>query len=245
MPNHEHIYENEAEQYELLISREDCEGRILQALLPIRSFHSLDVIDLGAGSGRLACLLAPYAKSIVAIDGSQAMLDVAAAKLRRSGYTNWQTIAADHRDLPVPDQSADVVVAGWTICYVANSNVEEWQQQLQKVMREIGRVLRPGGTVIILETMGTGYEEPSPPHFLPPYFEQLEKRYGFTHRWIRTDFQFASVGEAERLCRFFFGDELADKVDSNQWSRVPSCTGIWYKHNYREDIYDTTGGAQG
>ncbi|RAP21073.1 hypothetical protein C2W64_03656 [Brevibacillus laterosporus] len=33
-------------------------------------------------------------------------------------------------------------------------------------MSEIKRVLRPGGTAIIFETMGTGYETPHPPAFL-------------------------------------------------------------------------------
>lgn len=245
MPNHEQIYLNEAQQYEMLISREDYEGNILRTLQNLMFFDGLDVIDLGAGSGRLSCLLAPYAKSIIAIDESGAMLEVAAHKLEARGYTNWRTVVSEHRKLHIPDRSADVVVAGWTLCYLASSNVDLWQEKLQEAMDEIKRVLRPGGTVLILETLGTGHVQPTPPDFLVPYYESLQQRYGFSHQWIRTDFQFESVQEAERLTGFFFGSEFADQVNRESWDIVPECTGIWYKHNFREDTDDSRGGSKG
>jgi len=245
MPDHEQIYANEASAYELLISREDMEGNLARALQGIRAFEGLDVLDLGAGTGRLSCMLAPIAGSVVAVDASRAMLDVAESKLKALGCTNWRTVVSDHRALAVADQSADVIVAGWTLCYLASSNTKAWRRQLEWAWDEMGRVLRPGGTVIIVETLGTGAETPAAPQFLQSYYRVLQEHYGLEHQWLRTDFRFESAGEAERLTRFFFGDALADRVASESANELPECTGIWHKHNFREAFYDTRGGGKG
>ncbi|MDF2959580.1 MAG: SAM-dependent methyltransferase [Paenibacillus sp.] len=229
MPNHEQIYQTKADTYELLISREDCEGNILKALMEISPFENLDIIDMGAGSGRLSCLLTPYAKSIIALDESQAMLELAAERLEKSGFANWSTAVSDHRTLPLNDNSADAVTAGWTLCYLASSNVQDWKDNIKAVLLEIERVLRPGGTFIILETLGTGFEEPNAPDFLTEYYSLLQEQYGFSYKWIRTDYKFESIEEAHRLTGFFFGDSLARKVISEKLTVLPECTGIWCK----------------
>jgi ubiquinone/menaquinone biosynthesis C-methylase UbiE len=93
------------------------------------------------------------------------------------------------------------------------------------------RVLKPGGTAIILETMTTGSETPAPPNErLAAYYAWLENEQGFSYKWIRTDYQFASVQEADELTRFFFGDELADRIVREGITILPECTGIWWKH---------------
>jgi len=97
MPDLQEIYEQHADQYELLASREDYQGNILRTLQEIRSLAGLDVVDLGAGTGRLTCLLAPIVRSIHAVDSSAHMLEVATAKLQKSGLHNWQVHVADHR----------------------------------------------------------------------------------------------------------------------------------------------------
>lgn len=227
MPDHSSIYLHEAEKYEELISRQPKLGPIMEE---IRAFAGLDIVDMGAGTGRLTTVLAPHAKSIIATDASAAMLQITADKLRKAGLTNWQTKVADHRKLPLPDNSADLFVAGWTICYLASSNAPDHKQNLQKVMAEIRRVLRPGGTVVLFETMGTGAETPDPPSFLQEYYASLAGEYGFTHKWIRMDYEFASISQAEELTRFFFGDELADRVLAQNLQRLPECAGIWWRH---------------
>jgi hypothetical protein len=39
------------------------------------------------------------------------------------------------------------------------------------------------------------------------------------------------LSEAEKLTRFFFGEELARAVRWNNWIILPECTGIWWLHN--------------
>jgi ubiquinone/menaquinone biosynthesis C-methylase UbiE len=228
MPDEKEIYNRHADQYELLVSREDYQRHILPALNRIRPFEGLDVVELGAGTGRLTCMLAPIVKTIQAFDASPHMLDVAAAKLQASGSNNWQARVADHRSLPLPDQAADVVISGWSICYTVVWHTDTWQTELGKALAEMKRVLRPGGTIIIIETLGTGKEKPEPPDNLKEYYAYLERE-GFSSTWIRTDLKFESLAEAETLIRFFFGDELAQKVVEENRTVLPECTGIWWR----------------
>jgi ubiquinone/menaquinone biosynthesis C-methylase UbiE len=228
VPDYQEIYAQHADQYEQLVSREDHEHHILPALQAIRPLDALSVVELGAGTGRLSCLLAPSVKSLHLLDASQHMLDVAAAKLARSGLHNWQIQVADHRRLPVEDRVADVVISGWSVCYLVVEHPDRWRAVLDQALREMKRVLRPGGTIVLLETLGTGHETPHPPtETLADYYAFLEKE-GFCSTWIRTDYRFESLAEAEALTRFFFGDELAQTVVENEWVILPECTGIWW-----------------
>ena len=97
------IYQSEGERYEALISREDYQGNIPRAIDEIINVDGLDIIDLGAGTGRLSLILAPRAKSIHAFDTSTEMLRVCRERLIASGLSNWQVDVADHRNLPIED----------------------------------------------------------------------------------------------------------------------------------------------
>jgi ubiquinone/menaquinone biosynthesis C-methylase UbiE len=96
----------------------------------------------------------------------------------------------------VNDQSVDVAISGWSICYTAIDYEETWQRELSKALGEMKRVLRPGGTIIILETLGTGHETPTRSDEMKVYLDYLEREAGFSSTWIRTDYAFASLQEA-------------------------------------------------
>lgn len=225
MPDHKLIYKQQAEAYERLISREDYQGNLLRAIAAVAPLPGIDVVETGAGTGRLACLLAPLVRRVAAYDVSAAMLRVARRKLKAAGHANWKTGVADHRALPEPDASADLVLSGWSLCYLADWNAEHWQAEVQRGLAEMQRVCRPGGHVVIIETQGTGFETPHPPPHLHAYFAYLQEE-GFHFSWLRTDYQFASAAEARELTAFFFGEELAAQFDS---PLLPECTGLWWQ----------------
>ena len=109
------------------------EGRRRIALewLAGRSFRT--VADVGAGHGPLTDALAAGGARVLAIDGSAAMAREAA----RLGATG---IAADALALPLRSGSVDAAVALGLASYV---------EDLAGLMRELGRVVRPGGTVVV------------------------------------------------------------------------------------------------
>lgn len=227
MTTQEEIYKTEGDKYEALIAREDYQGNILKTLREITSLEKRLVLDLGAGTGRLACMLAPHVSHVHAFDISEEMLRVCKHKFSASGLSNWQVDLADHRKLPVPDQSADLVVSGWSLSYLAVWNPDTWREELESWMAEMKRVLKPGSFIVLYESLGTGNEAPIKLDHLKDFYPWLDET-GFQNKWIRTDYKFESLAEAEELSRFFFGDELGNKVVQNSWTILPECTGVWW-----------------
>ena len=224
------IYATQAEAYEAMVAAEDYQGNLLPALERIRPFARQQIIEFGAGTGRLTCLLAPFVSQIDACDVSAHMLNVAKRKLQAGGWQNWRLHVADNKQIPLPDHSADLVIEGWSFAHACSWYPDSWQQEVGQMIGEMKRLLKPGGTFILLETLGTGYENPNPP---APHLAELytwwEKMYQLNHTWIRTDYQFTSPEEGAELTRFFFGDELADRILREQMTILPECTGIWWQ----------------
>lgn len=229
MPDHPEIYRSQAEQYEALVSHEDYQEHILPAIQAILPLKGLNIVEMGAGTGRLTCQFAPLARFIHALDISAHMLRVAIAKLHPSGLENWHAAVCDHRHLPIKDKSADLVISGWSLCYLFVDNPNTWQEELNQALIEIHRILRAGGTLILLETLGTGFEQPEPPAELLPYYAFL-KAHGFQQTWIRTDYRFENFVQAQNLARFFFGDNMPEKIQTSARGVIlPECTGIWWR----------------
>jgi ubiquinone/menaquinone biosynthesis C-methylase UbiE len=218
-----------ADDYERLIACEDHEGNIPKTLFSIADFHGKTVVDLGAGTGRLSCMAAPLARQVVAVDYAPDMLRVAAEKLARIRADGWRIVTADMRELPLPDRCVDIVTAGWSVCYLANANNQDGERNLNLVLDECSRILRDDGTIIILETLGTGVDEPVVQDFLRPYFERLSGSHGFRHVQIRTDYRFDSAEEAAEIVHRFFGEEAGRKTRERGSPIVPEFTGVWWK----------------
>ena len=227
MTTQEEIYKTEGDKYEALIAREDYQGNILKTLREITSLEKRLILDLGAGTGRLACMLAPHVDHVHAFDVSEEMLRVCKQKFTASGLSNWQVDLADHRKLPVPDHSADLVVSGWSVSYLAVWNPDTWREELENWMVEMKRVLKPGSFIVLFESLGTGHESPFHLPHLANFYPWLDE-VGFQNTWIRTDYKFESLAEAEHLSRFFFGEEMGDNVLKNNWIILPECTGVWW-----------------
>jgi len=228
MPDFETIYREHAAEYDQLVAREDYLHSIPRALGGVRPLAGARVVEMGAGTGRLTRILAPRVASIAAFDRSGAMLAVAAETLRPFPRANWQVARGDNRCLPVADGVADVCIAGWSFGHSTGWHPHTWRDEIALAVGQMRRVLRLGGAAIILETLGTGRESPQPPTpALASYYAMLEGEFGFAPSWIRTDYRFKSIEEAERLTRFFFGDELADRVVREGLIVLPECTGVW------------------
>ncbi|MFW5690037.1 MAG: class I SAM-dependent methyltransferase [Spirochaetota bacterium] len=153
---------------------------------------------------------------------------------------------AEHRSLPVADGTADIVVEGWAfghaITDAAEGALREQEQGARdaavasaittttnELIAEARRVLRPGGSMIIIETLGTNVGSPRAPlPSLARFYRELEERYGFTRVTIRTDYRFNSAEEAAERCGFFFGSEMGRAVAASGSATVPEFTGIWW-----------------
>jgi ubiquinone/menaquinone biosynthesis C-methylase UbiE len=159
------------------------------------------------------------------------MLAVAGQRLTQDGRQNWQTLVCDNRALAVADETADIALVGWSLGHFTSWYADNWRQEIGRVLAEMKRILRPGGTLIILETLGTNQETPQPPApALATYYQWLTEEQGCQFTWIRTDYRYPSLATAVPSIRFFFGEEMADAVRAHNSPIVPECTGIWWQH---------------
>lgn len=225
------IYHNQAERFDRLVAREDMHGNLFAALNEIRPLHGLNVVEFGAGTGRVTRQLSVLADSIFAFDIEPSMLMRAGKAMRETGMTNWRLALGDNSRMPVASDCADLVIEAWSFAHVIGWHPDDWRARTDAMLAEMERILKPGGSAILIETMGTGRRQPQAPSAkLAQLYDYWQRECGFTYRWIRTDFQFASPQEADELMRFFFSDELADACLDCDTVIVPECAGVWWKH---------------
>ena len=225
-----HIYRHRAADFERLVAREDYQGNLFAALNDIRPLDGLDVVEFGAGTGRLTRLLSVQARRIHAFDLEPAMLAEAQINMLRTGMNNWSLALADNARMSLVAGCADLVVEGWSFGHTVHWQRADGLRQVDAMLAEMRRILRPGGVAILIETMGTGQRQPAAPsQELAKLYDYWRGEKGFQYRWIRTDFHFASPAEADELLRFFFGDHDAAAWLSPDQVIVPECTGIWWR----------------
>lgn len=224
------VYCSRGLEYEELISYEDHAGNLIPALLQLlgtqndRPVGKQVAVDLGCGTGRLSRLLSSHLGFIFGFDAEPHMVAIAR---KLTPVPNVGYAVAEHANIPLASQSADLVVEGWAFLHTVSSRPDSWRSILEKYLDEANRVLRPGGMIVLVETLGTGYKEPTPTDKQRQFSDWLVQKHDFKHTSIRTDYKFPSIPDAIRICSSFFKEEVLERVRACESSVVPECTGIW------------------
>ncbi len=234
MPGEAEVYRQHSDLYERLIAREDYRQNIPNTLNSMIPSGILDIVDLGAGTGRLGSMFAAKAGRLIALDASHHMLKVCQTNLQRLAPQRSWALVADHRFVPLAASSADVILSGWSVSYLATWDPSNSEKNLEAWLREARRVLRENGRIILLESLGTGKTTPQRLRHLESAYRWLDGQ-RFKHMWIRTDYRFESLAEALELAGFFFGPEMAQRIKKENLVILPECTGIWWKEKISAD----------
>lgn len=114
--------------------------------------------DLGCGTGQIADALAPFVRRVIAVDGSDAMLD--GARRRLGGLSNVELRQGEIEALPLADASLDAATLVLVLHHLSDP---------VRALAEVARVIRPGGRLLVAD-------------MLPHDREDLARRMG--HVWL-------------------------------------------------------------
>ena len=158
------------------------EGPAVQALFgPLKGKRAL---DLGCGTGRHTGALAEAGAEVVALDQSAEMM--ALARLKVVGRDVRWVLHALPAPLPLPDATFDLAVLGLVAEHLAD---------LDRLMVEVGRVLRPGGRCIVSDLHPDRTAEGQRARFIDP---DTGVRRPIT-TWHRTVEEYLSAGASAGL----------------------------------------------
>jgi len=99
------------------------------------------VLEVGFGSGLNLPHLPPAVTKLLAVDPLAKGRELAAARLAATDV-EVDFVGLDGQAIDVDDNSADAALLTWTLCSIPDA---------PQAVREIGRVLRPGGTLHFVE----------------------------------------------------------------------------------------------
>ncbi|GAB3710841.1 class I SAM-dependent DNA methyltransferase [Mariniluteicoccus flavus] len=157
-PSHEHdhdrdvrhAYDQVAEDYAAHFPGTEPEQPIELAFLD--HFLSLlpddpDILDAGSGTGRMSRLLSDRGCRVRAVDVSPGMVTVA-----RRNHPDIPAEVASITAIPFPNSTFDGILAWYSTIHLADAD-------LPQAIREITRVLKPGGLTLIAFQAGQGSRE--------------------------------------------------------------------------------------
>lgn len=100
------------------------------------------LLDVGTGTGRIAELLAPHARHVVAFDKSPDMLRIARARLQHLRAESVELVQGDFAQIPFAARSFDTVLFHQVLHYA---------QAPEAVLAGAARVTAPGGRIAIVD----------------------------------------------------------------------------------------------
>lgn len=134
-----HVYENLAWFYDFTFGPALHPGRV-DAIQRMAIKPGDRVLEVGVGTG-INAVLYPRDCTVTGVDLSSSMLEKAHERVARKGVRNVRLLEMDAADLKFADDSFDIVYAPYVISVVPDPVA---------VTREMRRVCRPGGRIIIL-----------------------------------------------------------------------------------------------
>jgi 2-polyprenyl-3-methyl-5-hydroxy-6-metoxy-1,4-benzoquinol methylase len=132
------LYRGEPRNAEEHFFRQRCEFAVAYVLE--RSDRAAAILDLGCGSGPVTAALRRHGRRVIALDYSLDMLRLAKGRLEEEDVRTGDLVQGDSERLPFASRSVEAVVCLGVISYV---------EDYRTVLREVRRVLKPDGLLVL------------------------------------------------------------------------------------------------
>jgi ubiquinone/menaquinone biosynthesis C-methylase UbiE len=126
------------------------EHRIQRLIAAARLKGNERVLDIATGPGYIAEAFARAAREVIGVDLTEAMLSIARERTQQRGVANVSFRIGDAQNLPFESEEFELAVSRLALHHVQNP---------LRVLREMTRVLRRGGTVLIEDIFASEHPE--------------------------------------------------------------------------------------
>lgn len=184
----------------------------------IRGDH---VLDLGSGAGNdcfVARAIVGEHGKVTGIDFTDAMIEKANANNKKLGYMNVEFIKGDIEDMPLPDNSYDVIVSNCVLNLVPDK---------EKAFAEIMRVLKPGGHFCISDVVLKGE--------LPEKFRYDLTMYAGCISGAKSNSEYVGI----------INNQGFTKITTHKLKQISIPVGVLEKYLTRKEIDQYWGGERG
>jgi SAM-dependent methyltransferase len=208
------------EVYEVENRAQDADGEVWRVLAESCDWSGRDVVDVGCGDGFHLPYFAATARTVVGVEPYEPL--VHRARARVAELPAVEVLGGPAQRLPLPDASADLVHARTAYFFGPGC---------QPGLREAERVLRPGGTLAIVDLDATvqpygEWMRADIPSYRPAEIDRFFERHGFTCRRVRTRWCFESRADLEAVLRIEFSAPVAARA-------ITEVSGVSFPVGYR------------
>lgn len=120
-------------------------NNLLNLIYRFTSLNGKKVLDFGSGSGASSVILAREGTSVIGIEPNNDLIKIAKLRARDSGVGNKVEFIESMQKLPFGDRTFDIIIFNAVIEHIH-------PKERRATIKEIWRVLRPGGYLFITET---------------------------------------------------------------------------------------------
>ncbi len=134
--------------FEQMAKRYDTEDRIelakvitKEVKLELQNSKSKSLLDYGGGTGLISLELSDLVESVLLVDSSKQMLDIAETKITNKKIKNARVLQADFTE-ETPEIKADIILMSLVLLHIPDT---------QKIIKELFNTLNNNGKLIIID----------------------------------------------------------------------------------------------
>ncbi|WP_413306052.1 methyltransferase domain-containing protein [Bacillus sp. 1P10SD] len=135
------VFEEMAKRYDTEERMELAKVIVKEVRSELLNSKSKSLMDYGSGTGLVSLELTDLVDSILLVDSSEQMLEVAKAKISHKGITNAKVLYSDFTQ-GTPELKADIVLMSLVLLHIPDT---------KKILQELFNILNDGGKLIIID----------------------------------------------------------------------------------------------
>ncbi|MCA1057588.1 class I SAM-dependent methyltransferase [Rossellomorea aquimaris] len=135
------VFEEMAKRYDTEERMELAQVVVNEVKKELQGSTSKTLIDYGSGTGLVSLSLTDMVKSVLLVDSSEQMLEVAKAKIMQRGIHNADVLYSDFTQ-GTPNMKADILLMSLVLLHIPDT---------VQILQELSNILHDGGKLIIVD----------------------------------------------------------------------------------------------